>query len=89
MWLPELLDKMVFLENRMNQIEQYPFIYVDPENPYQQKSTPAAKLYKELLQQYTNVVKIVVKAAGTEDEAVESQLQRWCKRRNEADETGG
>ena len=44
-----LIDKMLFLENQLEQLEKLPMIKVNPENPMQQKSTPASKLYREFL----------------------------------------
>ena len=55
--LIELVSKMLFLEKRLEELEKLPFIKVNPNNPAQQKATPAAKQYKELLQQYTNCIK--------------------------------
>jgi hypothetical protein len=78
-----LIDKMLFLENQLEQLEKLPMIKVNPENPMQQKSTPASKLYKEFLQQYTNVVKVILKAAGDDTNAAElSPLRKWVESRN-------
>ena len=69
-----LIDKMLFLENQLEQLEKLPMIKVNPENPMQQKSTPASKLYREFLQQYTNVVKVISRVTGEENEQEESPL---------------
>lgn len=86
-----LIDKMIFLENQLEQLEKLPMIKVNPENPMQQKATPAAKLYKEFLQQYTNVVKVISRATSEENEQEESPLRKWVKSRSEvnADIQGG
>lgn len=86
-----LIDKMIFLENQLEQLEKLPMIKVNPENPMQQKSTPASKLYKEFLQQYTNVVKVISRATSEENEQEESPLRKWVKSRSEvnADIQGG
>lgn len=76
-----LIDKMLFLENQLEQLEKLPMIKVNPENPMQQKSTPASKLYKEFLQQYTNVVKVISHMVGTENEQEESPLRKWVNSR--------
>ena len=47
-----LIDDVVFLEDRLDELRKLPFIRVNPKDPSQQKSTPASKLYRELLQQY-------------------------------------
>lgn len=76
-----LIDKMLFLENQLEQLEKLPMIKVNPENPMQQKSTPASKLYREFLQQYTNVVKVISRATGEENEQEESPLRKWVNSR--------
>ena len=76
-----LIDKMLFLENQLERLEKLPMIKVHPENPEIQKATPAAKLYKEFLQQYTNVVKIISHVAGDENESDVSPLREWVKSR--------
>lgn len=81
-----LIDKMMFLENQLEQLEKLPMIKVNPENPMQQKATPAAKLYKEFLQQYTNVVKVISHMVGAENEQEESPLRKWVKSRSEVDD---
>lgn len=76
-----LIDKMLFLENQLEQLEKLPMIKVNPENPMQQKSTPASKLYKEFLQQYTNVVKVISYMVGVENDQEESPLRKWVSTR--------
>lgn len=78
-----LIDKVLFLENQLESLERLPMIKVNPNNPEQQKATPAAKLYKEFLQQYINVVKVILKAAGDDTNAAElSPLRKWVESRN-------
>ena len=76
-----LIDKLLFLENQLEQLEKLPMIKVNPENPMQQKSTPASKLYREFLQQYTNVVKVISRVTGEENEQEESPLRKWVNSR--------
>lgn len=78
----EVVNKIIFLEKKMDELKELPFIQVDKKNNMRQRSTPAAKLYKELLQQYTNCVKILEaviyrnrKLEGIEEEA--SPLEEW------------
>ena len=54
-----LLDEVVFLEERMTELKTMPFIAVHPNNPNLQKSTPAAKQYKECSQSYMNAIRIL------------------------------
>ena len=78
--LIELVSKMLFLEKRLEELEKLPFIKVNPNNPAQQKATPAAKQYKELLQQYTNCIKILSRAGNADDSEEESPLRKWVRK---------
>lgn len=74
-----VIDEMVFLESRIDDLKKLPFIQVHPSDPSKQRSTPAAKQYKELLQQYTNILKIVTHQVGTDSPDEESPLRKWVK----------
>ena len=78
-----LIDEMIYLENQLDYYRTLPMIKVNPENPIQQKATPAAKLYKEFLQQYTNVVKVISRITANENEQEESPLRKWANSRRE------
>lgn len=75
-----LIEKMLFLEPKMEELEQLPFIRVNPNHPYLQKPTPASKIYKELLQQYINVVKAVQSQLKSDGDEI-SPLNEWVKSR--------
>lgn len=77
--LMPLIDEVVFLENRLEELKKLPFIKVNPKNPTQQKSTPAQKQYKELLQQYVNIIRVLIRATGTDESDEESPLRKWVK----------
>ena len=72
-----LVNEMVYLEDQLDELRELPKIKVHPSDPTKQKTTPAAKLYKEYLQQYTNIVKILMKATGADETEEESPLRRW------------
>ena len=80
----DVLDQVVFLEGKLNELKALPFIQVNSKNPMQQRNTPAAKMYKEFLQQYVNCIKLLEyviykdKRLDTE-EAEESPLRKWFK----------
>lgn len=77
--LMPLIDEVVFLEGRLEELKKLPFIKVNPKNPAQQKSTPAQKQYKELLQQYVNIIRVLIRATGTDESDEESPLRKWVK----------
>ena len=73
-----LVDEMVFLEEQLRDLRKLPMIKVNPKNPAMQKSTPAQKMYKEFLQQYTNIIKTLAKQ-GESDTEEESPLRKFVK----------
>lgn len=77
-----LIDKMLFVESQLEKLEKLPMIKINPKNPEQQKTTPAAKLYKEFLQQYTNIIKVISRATNNENSEEDSPLRKWVKSRN-------
>jgi hypothetical protein len=76
-----IIEQMVFLENQLDKLREMPFLQVHPNDQSRQRATPAAKQYKELLQQYTNILKIVTKQTGTDMADEESPLRKWVKSR--------
>ena len=81
---PQLVDEMLFLEHRLIDLRAMPFLSVNPKNPAQQRATPAAKQYKELLQQYTNIVKVLCRLTGAQGEQEESPLRDFMKQLGKA-----
>lgn len=82
----QLIDEIVFIEQRMVELKQYPFIAVNPKNPAQQKPTAASRQYKELLQQYNNCLRLLLRITGDigGDSEEESPLRAWLRSRKEA-----
>ena len=72
-----LVTEMVYLEDQLDELRELPKIKVHPHDKSKQKTTPAAKLYKEYLQQYTNIVRILMKATGADETEEDSPLRRW------------
>lgn len=72
-----LITEMVYLEEQLDELRDLPKIKVHPDDSSKQKATPAAKLYKEYLQQYTNIVRILMKATGVDETEEDSPLRRW------------
>lgn len=82
----QLVDEIVFIEEQLRELKKLPFITVHPKNPALQKATPAAKQYKEMMQQYNNSLRLLFRLSGdmngeTEEE---SPLRRWVKSRKES-----
>lgn len=75
--LVPLVNDMVYLEGQLEYLQTLPKIRIHPDDPSKQKATPAAKLYKELLQQYTNIVKVMLRATGSEEIEEDSPLRKW------------
>lgn len=77
--LVPMVDEVVFLEGRLEELKKLPFIKIHPRDPTKQKVTPAQKQYKELLQQYVNIIRVLIRATGTDEADEESPLRRWVK----------
>lgn len=75
--LVPMVEDMVSLEGQLDYLRTLPKIKVHPKDPTRQKATVAARQYKELLQQYANIVKIMLRASGAEDSEEDSPLRRW------------
>ena len=79
-----LVADVVFLEAHLEDLRKLPFIRVNPKNPMQQKPTPAARQYKEMLQQYNNCVKILTGVLRRDIPEEESPLRQWLKANEDA-----
>lgn len=81
-----MIDDVVFLEDQLEHLRKLPFMKVNPKNPEQQKPTPAAKQYKELLQQYNNCIKILTGILRKDSTEEESPLRAFLNSRKQAAE---
>lgn len=70
----KLINEVVFLENQMDQLRELPFISVHPNNTERQKSTAAAKQYKECSQSYMNAIRILLSMLRKEDTQEQNEL---------------
>lgn len=77
------IEEMAFLETRLHALRELPFIRVNPNDPTRQKVTPAARQYKELLQQYNNCVKMVTVALQRMPQGDSSPLAEFLERAHE------
>ena len=80
--LINLIADVVELEAQLDQLRGLPKLRVHPDDPARQKVTPAAKLYKEYLQQYINAIKVLQRRAGADESAEVSPLRRWLDERS-------
>lgn len=78
-----MIDDVVFLEDQLQHLRKLPFMRVNPADPSQQKATPAAKQYKELLQQYNNCVKILTGILRKDAPEEESPLRAFLNARRD------
>ena len=78
-----LIDDVIFIEDQLQALRKLPFIKVHPDFPELQKATPAAKQYKELLQQYNNCIKILTGILRKDAPEEESPLRAFLESRKE------
>lgn len=74
-----VIDEFIFLEKKLDHLKTLPFIQVNDKDPMKQRATPAAKQYKELLQQYTNVLKILQRYDDQNQNTEDSPLREWMR----------
>lgn len=78
-----MIDDVVFLEDQLRSLRTLPFLRINPADPAQQKATPAAKQYKELLQQYNNCIKILTSVLRKDGAEEESPLRAFINSRKD------
>ncbi len=81
----ELVEEIIYIEGQLAESKKYPFIVVNPKNANQQRSTPAAKLYKELMQQYNTSLKTFAKITGQNEKDEDSPLRAWARKKTGSD----
>jgi len=57
--IEQIAEELGFIQERLADLRKLPFLQVDQKNNTRQRATPAAKQYKELMQTYTNGIKLV------------------------------
>ena len=90
--IAQLIDEVIFIEEQLVELKKLPFIMVNKSRPTIQKTTSAARQYKELLQQYNNCLRTLFRIdadarreetkANAEQEE-ESPLRKWARGRQE------
>ena len=81
------VDEVIYLEGKLDELKNLPFIQIHPKDKTKQRATPAAKMYKEFLQQYINCGKmieyVIYKEKRAEGEEADlSPLRKWFDAHN-------
>lgn len=72
-----MIDEVIFLEEQMTQLKALPFVAVNQKNPALQKVTPAARIYKDCMSQYSNAIRILLNVLRkTETSAQDALMKR-------------
>ncbi|MBR1454011.1 MAG: hypothetical protein IJ593_05150 [Lachnospiraceae bacterium] len=83
-FLKNLIDDIIFMEEKLIDLKQLPFIKVNPKNKEQQKKTESSKLYLSLMAQYTQDIKALSYLAGKSGNEEEmSPLRLYIQNLNE------
>lgn len=72
------INELVYLENQLNQLKQYPFILYNKRTG-DTKATHAAKQFKELEQSYLNCLKVLIGVLRNSDGEEEDAFDKWLK----------
>ena len=72
-----LIEELAFIEEQLRELKKQPFIKYHPKNPSVQKQTPAGKLYKELLAQQKDIVRILCGQLRKVDKGESSPLREY------------
>lgn len=75
-----MIDDLVFIEEQLVELRKQPFIRYHPNDPSIQKATAASKLYKDLLAQSKDIVRILcsqIHKGGSEGD--ESPLDNYFR----------
>lgn len=76
-----IVRKAVLLEEKLEYLESLPHIVVHPKDATKQKTLPAYKQYKELMQQYRDTIRTLSRVTVEDENTAESPLRTWAKAR--------
>lgn len=74
-----LLPQVVFLEERLRELQKVPHIRIHPKNPGRQKITAAGKQYKELMQSYLNSIKVLQTTLSRYSVEEQDAFDKWLE----------
>lgn len=69
-----LIDECVWYEGQMADLRKYPFLAVHPKRPELQRTTPAARLYKEYATSYMNALRILLNVLRKVESSAQDDL---------------
>lgn len=75
----KIIDNIVDLEQRLDDVSKLPFIIVDKTKKSKQQVLPASKLYTSLLQQYNLALKTLKSLLGGDTDEESSPLREYLK----------
>ncbi len=79
-FLRNLIDDIIFMEERLEKLKKLPFIKTNVKNPVEQRRTESSKLYLSLMAQYTQDIKTLSYLAGKSgDEEEISPLRMYIQ----------
>lgn len=71
-----LIDECVYYEEQMDELKKLPFISVHPKKPTLQKTTAAARIYKEYATSYMNALRILLNILRKVESEEQNELLR-------------
>ena len=74
-----LLPQVVFLEQRLEELERLPHLRVHPKNPARQEVTAAGKQYKEFMQSYLNAIKVLQSTLSRYSVEEQDAFDKWLE----------
>ena len=80
-----LLPQVVFMEDRLEELQKVPHIRIHPKNPARQEITAAGKQYKETMQAYLNAVKVLQLTLGRYAVEEKDAFDEWLEGQNSKD----
>lgn len=74
-----LLPQVVFLEERLHELQKVPHIRIHPKNSARQEITAAGKQYKELMQSYLNAIKVLQSTLSRYSVEEQDAFDQWLQ----------
>lgn len=74
-----LLPQVVFMEERLNELQRLPHLRFHPKNPARQEVTAAGKQYKETMQAYLNAIKVLQMTIGRYSVEEADAFDEWLQ----------